>query len=89
MRLYHGYKVDEVLHLPSKTFFALLNEGHKLDIFDQKTLLIISAYPHMDEDAQEQVRASLQLPEELLSDILGDETPDDINTLKEALNNGN
>jgi hypothetical protein len=75
--------------MPSLTVFALLNEGHKLDVYDKKMLLTISAYPHMDEDQQIAVRASLQLPDDLLSDILGDETPDDINTLKEALENGN
>jgi hypothetical protein len=43
----------------------------------------------MDEDGQAQVRESLTLPEEILSDIIGDEQPDDIDTLKEAINNGN
>lgn len=75
--------------MPSLTVFALINEGHKLDIFEKKMLLTIASYPHMDADNQEAVRASLQLPDDLLSDILGDETPDDINTLKEAINDGN
>lgn len=77
------------MHMPSVTFFALLGEGHKLEVAEMKKLLTISAYPHMDSDNQELVRDSLQLPDDILSDILDGETRDDINILKEALEDGN
>ena len=86
MQLYPGHTVDNVLHMPSLTLLALLNEGHKLDVYHNKMLLAISAYPHMDKDAQEHLQETLLLPDDVLSDILGDEEPDDINTLKEAIN---
>lgn len=54
-------------------------------MYDTKQMLMLHSYTMMDEDAQASVRDSLTLPDDVLSDILGDETPDDINKLKEAL----
>ena len=75
--------------MPSITFLALLNEGHKLDTYEKKMLLTISSYPYMEADDQELIRDTLQLPDDLLSDIVDSEETDDINTLREHLNNGN
>lgn len=72
--------------MPAKTFFALLSEGHKLEVYDMKQALTVSAYPHMEEDSQEGVKNTLVLPDDILSDILMGENPDDAEKLKEAIN---
>ena len=74
--------------MPSVTFFALLNEAHKLDIYEKKMLLQVASFPHMEKDHQDEINASLLLPDDVLSDILDNETTDDINILKEALEDG-
>jgi hypothetical protein len=75
--------------MPSITFFALLNEAHKLDVYEKKMLITIAAYPHIEKEKQDEITASLLLPDDVLSDIVESETPDDINILKEALEDGN
>lgn len=72
--------------MPSLTFLALLNEGHKLEVYENKMLLTIASFPYLDADDQETIRSSLQLPDDVLSDILDSETPDDIKELEDALN---
>lgn len=75
--------------MPSITFLALLNEGHKLDIYNQKKLLMISAYPQMSEDDRQMIMQGLQLPDDVLSDILEEETnatQDDIKKLEDFFN---
>lgn len=51
-----------------------------------KQALTVSAYPHMEEDSQEGVKNTLVLPDDILSDILMGENPDDAEKLKEAIN---
>ena len=70
--------------MPSVTFLALLNEGHKLEIYDMKRAITVAGFPHMDVDKQELIAADLVLPDDVLSDILEGEERDDINTIKEA-----
>ena len=72
--------------MPAITVLALLNEGNKLEIYDKRAQAAIASFPHMDQDGQEAFMENLRLPDDVLSDILDSETPDDINTAKEALN---
>lgn len=71
-----------VLGMKAKTFFALLNEGHKAEIAEKKLLLSIVTYPHMDKEAQEEFRQALLLPDDILSDILEEENIDSVDSLK-------
>ncbi len=68
------------------TFFTLLSEANKQDVFDKRWSLTASTYPHVDADQKEIINHKLLLHEDVLNDILPDEEPDDINILKEALN---
>lgn len=91
MQLYSAYTVVDILKMPSITFLALLNEGHKLDVYEKKMLLTIASYPHMDDENRGTVSESLVLPDDVLSGILVDEThtKQDIEDLKDFLANGN
>jgi len=89
LRLYPNFKIDDLLHMPSVTFFALLSEGSKLEVIEMKKLLMVASFTSFDEDKRKEILDSLILPEDVLSDILESENPDDINTLKEALENAN
>ena len=88
MQLYSGYSVSDVLEMPSITFLVLLNEGHKLDIYEKKMLITIASFPNMEKDDKEQILENLKLPDDQLNDILETETKDDINILEDILNNG-
>jgi len=78
--------VRQALNEYAITFFALLNEGYKQDVYAKRWQLVASAYPNMDEEKQEELRASLVLPDDVLNDILESEVKDDINTIKDILN---
>jgi len=88
LQLYSGYSVSDVLEMPSITFLVLLNEGHKLDIYEKKMLITIASFPNMEKDDKEQILENLKLPDDQLNDILETETKDDINILEDILNNG-
>lgn len=85
MMLYPGSTVQSVLSMPAATFFALLKEGSKIEVVNMKAQLAIVSYPHMKEDDQTQLREQLVLPEDILNDILEDESYDDLGRLKEIL----
>lgn len=73
--------------MKSVTFFALLSEGHKLEVYEMKKLLTIASFTSLDEDKRQEITESLVLPEEVLSDIVeGELTEDDKNALKDTLN---
>jgi len=63
---------------------ALLNEAHKLDIYEKKAQLTIAAFPDMDKEQKETLMQEMELPDDLLGAIVDSEHKDDINTLKEA-----
>lgn len=67
----------------------LLNEAYKQDVYAKRWELSAHAYPYMDEDKQQQLTEGLALPDDVLNDILESETTDDINILKDALEDGN
>lgn len=74
----------------AKTAFALLIEANKLDIYEKRWQLITAVYPKLEKEDKDAIWESLQLPEDFLQSILEEESiKDDINTLKEALENGN
>lgn len=72
--------------MPAITFFTLLSEAHKSDVYEKRFQLTVAKFPHLESDDQETIQQSLQLPDDILGDILIEET-DDIATLKEAINN--
>lgn len=90
MRLYAGYTVGMILTMPAKTFLALLNEGHKLKVYDLKQQVSVASYPYLEQEEQENYMRSLQLPDDILSDIVITETSEtEKQQFKEALENGN
>lgn len=75
----------QVLDEHAITVFSLLAQAAKLENYDRRFAITVSTYPHMDEEGQEQVKQSLQLPDDLLSDILEDENYDEVSKLKDML----
>lgn len=75
--------------MPAITFFALLNEGRKLEVIDAKLKLAITSYPKWEPDDQARFREGLTLPEDILNDILEDENYDDISKVGQVLGDGN
>lgn len=90
MRIYPSYTVGLILTMPVKTFLALLNEGHKLLVYELKQQITVASYPYMDEDKRDMLMQSLVLPEDILSDIVLSETSEtEKQVFKEALEYGN
>jgi hypothetical protein len=75
--------------MKAKPFLALLTEGNKLDAYQKRFMLTASIYPYQDEDGQQNIKSSLTLPDDVLSDILEADQVDDINKIKDALEDGN
>ncbi len=73
----------QVLNERSRTFFALLNEGFKNEVKNYRMQVAITLVPHMDEDERQTFINSLQLPEDILSDILESENVSSISEIKE------
>ena len=84
MRLYPAYTVRQALGEYSITFFTLLAAGVKLEIYNKRWQLSVSAYPHMEDEVdREKLKEALSLPDDLLNGILEDEKLDDISKLKQ------
>lgn len=81
--------VPSILKMPAVTFLTLLNEGHKLDIYEKKFRLSAAAYPHMQEDDQKALLQALALPDDILADILEDEQVDDVNKISDLIREAN
>lgn len=69
--------------MPAVTFFTILGEGHKLDTYAKRFALNASLYPHLETESQNDLKEKLQLPEDLLDDMLMVE--DSAETLKDVL----
>jgi hypothetical protein len=78
--------VRQALNEKARTFFVLLNEAYKQDVYAKRWDLTAAAYPNMEKDNQELLSDSLVLPDDVLNDILESEVKDDINTIKDILN---
>lgn len=52
MRMYPAYKLRDVLDEYALTFFALLNEGYRLQYKHYEMLAQLSDLPYMDKDAR-------------------------------------
>lgn len=74
----------QALDLSAKTFFTLLGEGNKQELFDLKRLIMAATFPHLDAETQEQIKSSLITPDDILRDTLEDEKADDIEKVKQA-----
>jgi CO dehydrogenase/acetyl-CoA synthase beta subunit len=55
------------------TFFTLLYEANKLDVYNKRWQLTVSAFPNMEKETQDRIFESLALPEDILDDILIEE----------------
>lgn len=89
MRLYAGHTVGMILHMPAKTFLALLGEGHKLKVYEMKEQIAVATYPYLEQENRDSLMQSLTLPDDILSDIVIAETSEtEKQQFKEALEDG-
>lgn len=49
---------------------GLLNEGHKIEVYRNRTLLSISSFPYWDQEQRDLFVSGLALPDDMLGDIL-------------------
>lgn len=61
-------------------------ESYKLDIYDFKREITIAGFPNMEKDDQQELLSNLKLPDDMLDDIIGDERPDNIETIEKVIN---
>lgn len=71
--------------MPSRTFFLLLAEHNKLDIYELKRDIMVSMYPHVEQDVRDTIQQDLLLPDDILNDIIESEQADDISTFRNVL----
>lgn len=70
MRFYPAYKLRDVLNEYAVTFFALLNEGYRLQYGDYQILSQISDLPNMKNEDRKQFYQNLKWASTHPSDIL-------------------
>lgn len=70
MRMYPAYKLRDVLDEYAISFFALLNEGYRLQHTEYLMLSHIADVPHMEEKSRAQFYRNLEWAATHPSDIL-------------------
>jgi hypothetical protein len=82
IRYYPRYTVQEALAEKAITFFTLLSEAHKLTVYDKRFALNAAKFPHLDQEGQNELESKLELPDDIVNDMLMVET--DAETMREA-----
>lgn len=73
--MYPGYKLRDVLSENAITFFALLNDGYRLQYINYIMLSRIADLPNSDKSARTEFYRQLQWASKHPSDILNEDEP--------------